>query len=423
MHYFTYKNNLLYAEDVPVTTLVQQYGTPLYVYSYNTLLRHFKAYDESFKDFPHMVCFALKANSNGTILRIFGEMGGGADIVSGGELYRARKAGIPPERIVYAGVGKRDDEIRYALSEDIMMFNVESEQELAAIDRIAGELGVKAPVALRVNPDIDPGTHPYISTGLKENKFGIPFEHALESYKQAHKLKNIAVVGIHKHIGSQIISLAPFLDSLNRLVALIDSLKEEGIGVKYLDIGGGLGIQYLDEIPPHPSELADKIMPILKGRDITVVMEPGRTLVGNAGILLTEVLYIKKGHDREFMIVDAGMNDLARPAMYGAYHHIMPVHKRKRKTVFADVVGPICESGDFLGKDREIQSLLPGEYAAIMSAGAYGYSMSSNYNSRPRAAEVLVRGEEHYLVRRRESFDDMLKHEVVPEFLRKPSDT
>ncbi|WP_040335971.1 diaminopimelate decarboxylase [Candidatus Magnetobacterium casense] len=423
MHYFTYKNNLLHAEDVPVTTLVQQYGTPLYVYSYNTLLRHFKAYDESFKDFPHLVCFALKANSNGTVLRIFGEFGGGADIVSGGELYRARKAGIPPERIVYAGVGKKDDEIRYALSEGIMMFNVESEQELAAIDRIAGELGIKAPVALRVNPDIDPGTHPYISTGLKENKFGIPFEQALESYKQANKLKNISVVGIHKHIGSQIISLAPFLDSLNRLVALIDSLKEEGIDMKYLDIGGGLGIQYLDEIPPHPSELANKIIPILQGRDITVVMEPGRTLVGNAGILITEVLYIKKGHDREFMIVDAGMNDLARPAMYGAYHHIMPVHKRKRKMVFADVVGPICESGDFLGKDREIQSLLPGEYAAIMSAGAYGYSMSSNYNSRPRAAEVLVRGTEHYLVRKRESFDDLLRHEVVPEFLKNPSDT
>ncbi|MBF0538335.1 MAG: diaminopimelate decarboxylase [Nitrospirae bacterium] len=420
MHYFTYKNNLLYAEDVPVTTLVQQYGTPLYVYSYNTLLRHFRAYDESFKDIPHIVCFALKANSNGSVLRIFGEMGGGADIVSGGELYRARKAGIPPGRIVYAGVGKKEDEIRYAMSEGILMFNVESEQELAVIDRIAGELGVKAPVALRVNPDIDPGTHPYISTGLKENKFGIPFKQALESYKQASKLKNISVIGIHKHIGSQIISLAPFLDSLNRLVALIDSLKEEGIGVKYLDIGGGLGIQYLDEIPPHPSELADKIIPILKDRDITVVMEPGRTLVGNAGILLTKVLYIKKGHDREFMIVDAGMNDLARPAMYGAYHHIMPVQKRKRKLVFADVVGPICESGDFLGKDREIQSLAPGEHAAIMSAGAYGYSMSSNYNSRPRAAEVLVKDDKHYLVCRRESFDDLMKHEVVPDFLQAP---
>ncbi|MEO5356869.1 MAG: diaminopimelate decarboxylase [Nitrospirae bacterium YQR-1] len=418
MHYFTYKDGRLHAEDVPVETLAAAYGTPLYVYSYKTLLRHFKAYDESFKDFPHIICFALKANSNAAILKLFAKEGGGADIVSGGELFRARGAGISPEKIVYAGVGKKEDEIAYALNENILMFNVESEQELAVIDRVASHLGKRARVALRINPDINPQTHPYISTGLKKNKFGIPYEGALEFYKLASKLKNIEIVGIHKHIGSQIINITPFLDALNRIVVLIDQLKAAGIGIKYLDIGGGLGIQYLDEVPPHPEDLAKKVIPIVAGRDITIIMEPGRTLVGNAGILLTKVLYVKKGADRDFVIVDTGMNDLMRPAMYGAYHHIMPVKKTKRKNVFADIVGPICESSDFVGKDREIPGFEPGELAAVMSAGAYGSSMSSNYNSRPRAAEVMVKDNQPYLIRQRETYEDIIRGENIPDFLK-----
>ncbi|MBF0320384.1 MAG: diaminopimelate decarboxylase [Nitrospirae bacterium] len=418
MHYFDYKNNVLHAEDVSVEFLVGQYGTPLYVYSHKTLLRHFKSYDDSFKDFPHIICYALKANSNAAILRTFAAEGGGADIVSGGELFRALRAGIPPEKIVYAGVGKKEDEIIYALNENILMFNVESEQELAAIDRAAAKLGKIAPIALRINPGVDPATHAKITTGNKKSKFGIPFEGALEFYKLAHKLKHINIIGIHEHIGSQIISIRPFLDALQRLVSLIDELKAEGIEIRYLDIGGGLGIQYLDEIPPHPSELAEKIKPIFKGKNLTIVMEPGRTLVGNAGLLVTKVLYTKKGHDRDFIIVDAGMNDMIRPAMYDAYHHIMPVHKKKRKDVFADIVGPICESGDFLGKDRELPSIVQGEYAVVMSAGAYGYSMSSNYNSRPRAAEVMVKDSEHYLIRKRETYEDLVKDELLPDFIK-----
>ncbi|KWT94637.1 diaminopimelate decarboxylase [Candidatus Magnetominusculus xianensis] len=418
MHYFDYKNSVFHAEDVSMETLVEAYGTPLYVYSYKTLLRHFKSYDDSFKDFPHIICYALKANSNAAILRTFASEGGGADIVSGGELFRALRAGIPPEKIVYAGVGKKEDEIIYALRENILMFNVESEQELMAIDKAAAKLGKSAPIALRINPDVDPATHAKITTGHKKNKFGIPIEGALEFYKIAHKLKHVKIVGIHEHIGSQIISLKPFLVALQRLVSLIDELKAEGIEIKYLDIGGGLGIQYLDEIPPHPSELAEKIKPILQGRNLTIVMEPGRTLVGNAGLLVTKVLYTKKGHDRDFIIVDAGMNDMIRPAMYDAYHHIMPVHKKKRKDVFADIVGPICESGDFLGKDRELPSMLQGEYAVVMSAGAYGFSMSSNYNSRPRTAEVLVNGSEHYLIRKRQTYEDLVRDELIPEFIK-----
>ncbi|MBF0456547.1 MAG: diaminopimelate decarboxylase [Nitrospirae bacterium] len=418
MHYFNYKNSVLHAEDVSVETLAETYGTPLYVYSYKTLLRHFKSYDDSFKDFPHIICYALKANSNAAILRTFAAEGGGADIVSGGELYRALRAGIPPQKIVYAGVGKKEDEINYALNQDILMFNVESEQELMALDKAAEKLGKLVPIALRINPGVDPATHAKITTGSKKNKFGIPFEGALEFYKLAQKLKHVKIVGIHEHIGSQIISLKPFLIALQRLVSLIDELNAEGIEIKYLDIGGGLGIQYLDEIPPHPADLAEQIKPILQGRNLTIVMEPGRTLVGNAGLLVTKVLYTKKGHDRDFIIVDAGMNDMIRPAMYDAYHHIMPVYKKNRKDVFADIVGPICESSDYLGKDRDLPAMQQGEYAVVMSAGAYGYSMSSNYNSRPRAAEVLVHGAEHFLIRKRETYDDLVRNELVPEFMK-----
>ncbi len=418
MNFFRFKKNVLYAEEIPVLDLINDYGTPLYIYSYRTLIRHLNAYTRAFKDIPHIICFALKANSSGTILRLLANEGSGADIVSGGELYRALKAKVPPKRIVFAGVGKTMDEIELALKKKILMFNVESEQELLTIDKIAGELGTVAPISLRVNPDIDPDTHPYISTGLKKNKFGIPIFRVLDCYKIASSLKNINIVGIHKHIGSQITSTAPFVEALKRLLHLINNLKDNGINIHYLDIGGGLGIRYDKESPPHPLELAKKLKPLLRDKDITLILEPGRTIVGNAGILVSKVLYIKRGDDKDFIIVDAGMNDLLRPSLYNAYHDIVAVIKKRRRYMLADIVGPICESGDFLGKDRRIQSPEQNEYIAVMGAGAYSYSMSSNYNSRPRVAEVLVKDKQHFLIRKRETYSDLIKGEIIPDFLK-----
>ncbi|NOX21452.1 MAG: diaminopimelate decarboxylase [Nitrospirae bacterium] len=418
MHYFKYKGNILYAEDIPINVLVEQYGTPLYIYSAKTLRRHLKAYTDSLKALPHIICYAVKANSNAAILRLLGSMGAGADVVSGGELYRALRAGIPAGKIVYAGVGKRDDEIEYALRKRILMFNVESIEELENINHIAGKIKKTAPVALRINPDIDPETHPYISTGLKKNKFGIPIETALEFYKQAKQMKHIRVVGIHKHIGSQITKVNPFVDALERILILVEHLKQEGIHINYLDIGGGLGIRYNDEEPPHPKELAKQIIPLLKKHDLTLVVEPGRSIVGNAGILVTRVLYTKAGFDRKFIIVDAGMNDLMRPSLYNAFHQILPVKKKRGKKVFADVVGPICETGDFLAKGRELPDVRRNDFLAVMSAGAYGFSMSSNYNSRPRPAEVLVDGNMHYLIRERETYRDLVRGEKIPDTLK-----
>ena len=418
MNLFKYRANELYAEDVPVKKLAEKYGTPLYVYSYNTLLRHFKAYDDAFNGYPHIICFAVKSNPNTSVISLFAKQGGGADIVSGGELYVALKAGISPKKIVYAGVGKTADEIRFALKSKILMFNVESENELKEIDRVAGMMKKKAPIALRINPDIDPGTHPYITTGMKKHKFGIPIEAALEYYRIASKLKNINVVGVHKHIGSQITKIAPFVDALKRILILIDRLNEQGTEIKYLDIGGGLGISYKDEEPPVPKDLANKLIPLLEGRKLTLIMEPGRSIVGNAGILVTKTLYLKEGEDKEFVIVDAGMNDLIRPSLYDAYHRIEPVVKNKRETVLCDVVGPICESGDFLARGRELNRVKQGEYLAAMSAGAYGFSMSSNYNSRPRAAEVMVKGKEHFLIRKRETYEDLVRNERIPKVLK-----
>lgn len=417
MNFFKYRDSQLYVEDVLVRKIAETYGTPTYIYSYNTLLRHFKAYDDAFDGFPHIICFALKANSNNAILKLFAGNGGGADVVSGGEIFRALKAGMSSDRIVYAGVGKTEEEIRYALKSKILMFNVESERELIEIDRIAGLMKVKAPIALRVNPDIDPETHPYISTGLRKHKFGIPIEDAFEYYKFAKALKNIKVIGIHKHIGSQITKVSPFVEAVKRVLLLVDELNSYGVNIKYLDIGGGLGITYRDEEPPVPKDLARNLAPMLKGRDITLIMEPGRSIVGNAGVLVTKVLYLKKGDEKEFVIVDAGMNDLVRPSFYDAYHRIQPIKKMRRKTIFADVVGPICESGDFLARDREMPYVKQGEYLAVMSAGAYGFSMSSNYNSRPRAAEVLVKGGEFALIRKRETYNDLVKGENIPGFV------
>ncbi len=418
MDFFQYKKGELYAEDVPVKVLAEKYGTPLYIYSYHTLTRHFRAYDEAFDQFPHIICFAVKANPNTAVLRSFAKLGGGADIVSGGELHVALKAGIPADRIVYAGVGKTEKEIRLALKSNILMFNVESARELKEIDRVAGTMRKKAPVALRINPDIDPQTHPYITTGLRKYKFGIPIEDALEHYRIASRMKNVRIVGVHKHIGSQITKVSPFVDALKRILLLIDELSGQGMDVRYLDVGGGLGISYKDEDPPVPKELASRLVPLLKGRDLTLIMEPGRSIVGNAGIMVTKTLYLKEGEKKEFVIVDAGMNDLIRPSLYEAYHHIVPVTRKKRARVCCDVVGPICESGDFLALNRDLHRVNQGEYLAVMSAGAYGFSMSSNYNSRPKAAEVMVKDHRHFLIRRRETYDDLIRNDRVPPFLR-----
>jgi len=417
MHFFQYRGNELFAEDVPVALLAERYGTPLYIYSYNTLVRHYQAYDDAYDAFPHIICYALKANTNGAILKLLAKQGCGADIVSGGELYRALKAGIPAQKIVYAGVGKTEDEIRFALKAGVLMFNVESEDELKEIDRVAGLMKVKAPIALRINPDIDPQTHPYISTGMKEHKFGISIDHAVEYYRIAARLRNIEVIGLQKHIGSQITKVTPFVDAVKRILLLLDELKKQKFNITFLDIGGGLGITYLTEKPPLPADLAKRLLPLVKGRDITLVMEPGRSIVGNAGVLVTKTLYLKKGEGKEFVIVDAGMNDLMRPSLYDAYHHIVPVVKRKRSGIKADIVGPICESGDFLAKGRKIEKVKRGEYLAVMSAGAYGMSMSSNYNSRPKAAEVMVNGRKHSLVARRGTYEDLVQNELIPGFI------
>ncbi|RPI36587.1 MAG: diaminopimelate decarboxylase [Nitrospiraceae bacterium] len=418
MHFFNYKGNELYAEEVPVRALVEKYGTPLYIYSHKTLVRHFNAYDQAYRNFPHVVCFALKANSNGAVLRLLARSGSGADIVSGGELFRALKSGIPSEKIVYSGVGKTEEEIKSALKAKILMFNVESEDELREIDRIAGKMRTKAPIALRINPDIDASTHPYISTGMREHKFGISIDEALDNYRLASSLKNIRVVGVQKHIGSQITKISPFVDALKRILILLDRLSKEKFDIRYLDIGGGLGITYADEKPPVPADIARKLLPLINGRDITLIMEPGRSIVGNAGILVTKVLYLKKGEGKEFVIVDAGMNDLMRPSLYDAYHQINPVSRKKRGLIISDIVGPICESGDFLAKGREIAKVNKGEYLAVMSAGAYGMSMSSNYNSRPFIAEVLVNGKTHSLIRKRGNYEDLVRNEAVPGYLR-----
>ncbi len=418
MHDFVYKNGELYCEGVPIRTIAQRVGTPFYLYSATTLENHVRAFDQAFAGTPHLICFAVKANPNGALLRLLGRAGTGADIVSGGELFRALRAGIDPKKIVYAGVGKRRDEIEYALKMDILMFNVESGEELAAIDKAAAEMHTKARIALRVNPDIDPKTHPYISTGLKENKFGIAIDRALEYYQTARNLPNVEVAGVHQHIGSQITEVQPFVDALEKVVGFIRELRAAGINIRFINIGGGLGITYKDETPPHPRELAKAIGPLLKECGCTLVLEPGRAIVGNAGILVMRVVYHKAGGGKKFVIVDAGMNDLIRPSLYEAYHEIKPVvQPAGPESTVVDVVGPICESGDFLAKDREMPATAQGELLAVMSAGAYGFSMSSTYNSRPRAAEVMVKGTEYFVVREREVYNDLVRGEKVPRWL------
>lgn len=417
MHHFQYKGDGLYSEDVPVTRIAEEIGTPFYLYSHATLTRHFRVFNEAFQGIPHLICFAMKANANLAILRLFARMGGGADVVSGGELFRALQAGIASEKIVFAGVGKTQEEMAYALKSDILMFNVESSQELHLLEEVAASMGTKARVALRVNPDVDPRTHPYIATGLKKSKFGIDIAFALEEYGTARRLPHIEIVGIHQHIGSQITEVGPFVDALEKTAELVRELKLRGIPIRYLDVGGGLGITYKDEEPPPLKEFAQALMGPVEDLGCTLILEPGRVIVGNAGILVTKVLYVKRGPAKTFVVVDAGMNDLIRPAFYGSYHAILPVHQRERRTFVADVVGPICESGDFLAKERELPEVEPGELLAVMSAGAYGFTMASNYNARPRPPEVMVKGDRYFVIRDREAYEDLIRGERVPEDL------
>lgn len=418
MHHFEYQGGELHCENVSVRKIAQSVGTPCYIYSYETLKRHFTIFDQSFQGMPHLTCYSVKANSNLAVLGLFASLGGGADIVSGGELFRARQAGIPASRIVYSGVGKTEAEIDYALRENILMFNIESAQELEALNRRAEAQNTRARISLRVNPDVDPKTHPYISTGLKKNKFGIDVDLALSAYRHAVTLKHIEVVGVDCHIGSQLTEVSPFIEALKRLKLLLGRLKDAGITIRYLDIGGGLGISYGDENPPHPVDYAQTIMDELRDLSCTLILEPGRVIVGNAGILLTRILYTKKTSSKEFLVVDAGMNDLVRPSFYGAYHNILAAIARQGEMRTVDVVGPICESSDFLAKDRSLPVMQPGELLAVMSAGAYGFCMSSNYNSRARAAEVLVKGDEIHIVRTRESWEDLIRGESVPAFVK-----
>lgn len=417
MHDFQYREEQLYCEEFPVQDIARAVGTPFYLYSLNTLENHFRAFDGAFSKIDHIVCFSAKANSNLAILRIFVRLGGGVDVVSGGELFRAMRAGAKPDRIVYSGVGKRPEEIEYALEFPILMFNVESSQELVAIDRIAGKMGTKAPVALRVNPDVDPRTHPYVSTGLKKNKFGINIQKSFDEYILASTLPNVNVIGVSCHIGSQLTEVGPFVEAVQRIKDLVAKLRTAGINIKYMDLGGGLGITYNQEEPPHPRDYAQSLLNELAGIDCTLILEPGRVIVGNAGILVTRVLYTKEGGEKNFIIVDAAMNDLIRPSLYGSYQRIQPVRRSERWEIIADVVGPICESGDFLAKDRQLMKVEGGELLAVMSAGAYGFTMSSNYNSRPRVPEVLVDKDRFFIIRQREEYDDLIKGEFIPDFL------
>ena len=416
MDHFDYRDDRLYAEDVPLEEIAERFGTPCYVYSRATLERHWQAFDGALAGRPHLVCYAVKANSNLAVLNLLARLGSGFDIVSGGELARVLAAGGTADKVVFSGVGKQAWEIRQALEAGIRCFNVESEPELARIEGIARELGRTAPVSLRVNPDVDAGTHPYISTGLKENKFGIDVEEALAVYRRAAASPHLEVAGIDCHIGSQLTRTEPFVDALERVLALTDRLAEEGIAVRHLDLGGGLGIRYRDEAPPLPADYARALNEALGDRDTEILIEPGRAIAGNAGVLLTRVEYLKTTPHKHFAIVDAAMNDLLRPALYNAWQEIVPVAPREDGEEAAwDIVGPVCETGDFLGKERRLR-LAPGDLLAVRSAGAYGFTMSSNYNSRPRAAEVMVDGDQAHLIRERERIEDLFASEhLLPQ--------
>lgn len=406
MDYFHYQNGELFAENVSVSAIAEQYGTPTYIYSRATLTRHWRAFDDAFASQPHLVCYAVKANSNLAVLNVLAKLGSGFDIVSAGELARVLAAGGRADRTVFSGVGKTAAEISYALEQEIRCFNVESIAELERINQVAGDLGKVAPISIRVNPDVDAETHPYISTGLKENKFGIDINLAPAVYQQASTMANLQVIGVDCHIGSQLTKVTPFVDALKRVLMLIDELAENGIDIHHLDIGGGLGIHYKDETPPTPAEYAAAMQDLLKDRQLEILLEPGRAIAGNAGILLSRVEYIKANDDKRFAIVDAAMNDLLRPALYQSWMAIDAVKPREIAPLSYDIVGPVCETGDFLGKDRKL-AIESGDLLAVRSAGAYGFTMSSNYNSRPRAAEIMVDGDKAIVVRERETIESL----------------
>lgn len=418
MNHFHYTDGQLHCEEVPLARIADEVGTPVYVYSTATIERHYRVFDEALAGLDHLICYSVKANSNLSVLKLLFGLGAGADIVSGGELTRVLRAGGDPKKVVFSGVGKTEAEMRAALEAGVLAFNIESEPELRLLDQVAGAMGVRAPISLRVNPDVDPQTHPYISTGLKNNKFGIAATQAGEVYAAARGLRHIDIVGVDCHIGSQLTKTSPFSDAVKRLVDLIESLYRDGIAVRYLDIGGGLGIPYGKEEEPEPPTPAEygaavkEALAPLRDRRMTILCEPGRVIVGNAGALVTRVLYDKQSDPKRFMIVDAAMNDLIRPSFYGSFHPMRPVVERpERARAAVDVVGPICESGDFLARDRELPVLERGELLCVGAAGAYSFTMSSNYNTRPRAAEVLVRGSTYQVVRRRETVDQLLANE------------
>ena len=413
MDHFEYQNGRLYCEDVPVEALAETYGTPLYVYSRATLERHWHAFDQALSGHDHLVCYAVKANSNLAVLNVLARLGSGFDIVSGGELRRVLEAGGDPARTVFSGVGKQADEIKAALDADILCFNIESEQELLRVNQIAGQQRRRARVSFRVNPDVDAKTHPYISTGLKENKFGVAFTEAEAVYLKAAQLDHVEIMGMDCHIGSQLTEMSPYIDALDRLLILIERLRERGLNIHHLDLGGGLGIRYRDEEPPLPADWANTLRERLQQFDGTIVIEPGRAIAGNAGILVTRVNYLKPTPDKSFAVVDAAMNDLIRPSLYNAWQDIIPVvQNHDLETQTYDVVGAICESSDFLGKERALQIEANG-LLAVRSSGAYGFGMASNYNSRPRAAEVMVDGDRHFCVRARENLADLTRGERV----------
>lgn len=411
MHDFNYKENTLYCEDVPITDIIKEYDTPFYLYSLNTVMSHYDKIREAFKELDPLICFSMKSNSNLTLCRALVASGAGLDIVSGGELYKAIKVGCPPARIVYASVGKTEAEIRQAVKEDILLFNVESVPELIMIDSVAKKMRRKVNVAIRVNPDVRPDTHDYITTGSKEKKFGIDFKTAEEIFDNSNKYSHVALKGLHVHIGSQIIDPSTFALALTKVMEFVD---KSGIELEWMNIGGGFGIDYGPEKGVEADKVATEIIPVLRGRNFKIILEPGRFIMGNSGILVSKVIYVKTGSTgKKFAIVDAGMNDLLRPSLYKAYHEIVPVVKRDTDKAVYDIVGPICESGDYLGLDREMQEFIPGEYIAVMGAGAYGYTMSSNYNSRPRPAELVVMGSQVKVARRAETYRDLIRGEKI----------
>jgi diaminopimelate decarboxylase len=411
MDFFTYKNNQLFAEELAVDDIVKQHGSPTYIYSRATLERHWHAFNNAVSAHKHLICYAVKANSNIGVLSVLAKLGSGFDIVSGGELARVIEAGGDPAKVVFSGVAKTEDEIAFALGKGIMCFNVESIPELDRINLVAKQAGKMAPISLRINPDVDAKTHPYISTGLKANKFGIAKVDAIKAYEYANSLSNLNIQGMDCHIGSQLTELSPFEDALCCLLALIDELATKGIHISHLDVGGGLGVTYNQETPPHPNEYASAMSQHMLGReDLTLILEPGRAIAANAGILVTKVEFLKQGEEKNFAIVDAAMNDLLRPALYGAWQKIEPTNVREGIGKTYDVVGPVCETGDFLGKDR-VLNIQPNDYLAVKSAGAYGFVMSSNYNSRCRCAEIMVDKDQQYVVRERETLHDLWKGE------------